>query len=291
MDRKPLCACLIAALLAAACSHSPSVAVGSKNFTEQVLLGEIAAQQIERRLHLRVQRQLNLGGTLLAFQALTAGQIDLYPEYSGTAFMSILHHPASSNSAEVLDQVRSEFAASLQLKWLDPLGFNNTFAMVVTTATAQARRVSSLSGAMASPGAWTIGAGYEFLERPDGFRALLAAYPKLTLSGAPKTMDLGLLYPALDQRKIDLAAANSTDASLSSPRFQVLTDDLHAFPPYQASYVVRYDTLARIPGLDRALAELSGKISDAAMRSLNTEIDIKHRPVRDVAANFLKTIP
>jgi osmoprotectant transport system substrate-binding protein len=265
--------------------------VGSKNFTEQVILGEITAQHLERRLHMQVRRQLNLGGTLLAHQALLNHQIDLYPEYTGTAYTAILHHGSLTDRAGVLDQVRSEYASALQLRWLDPLGFNNSFAMVVTGRLAREKRLETLSDAMTAKGSWTLGMGYEFLERPDGFRALMAAYPKLQWTGPPRTMDLGLLYKALEQRQVDIVAGNTTDAALARNDLKVLADDKKAFPPYQASVVVRYDSMARVPGLEGALNELSGKISDDAMRQLNGEVDGKHRPPREVAAEFLKTIP
>ena len=265
--------------------------VGSKNFTEQVILGEIASQHLERRLHIPVKRALNLGGTLLAHQALENRQIDLYPEYSGTAFTAILHHRGNMDPAQLLDQVRAEYASALQLKWMDPLGFNDSFAMVVTRKLAAEKRLETLTDATAIPGGWTLGTGYEFLERPDGFRALLSIYPKLRWMAPPKTMDLGLLYKALDQNQVDMVAGNTTDAALSREDLKILADDRHAFPPYQASFVVRYDSLSRIPGLEAAVGELSGKISDAAMRGMNAEVDVQHRPVRAVAAEFLRTIP
>lgn len=291
MDRKTVGAVLIFSLALAGCGRKKEIVVGSKNFTEQVILGEIAAQQIERRLHIPVKRQLNLGGTLLAHQALTNGQIDLYPEYTGTAFTSMLRHSGVTDPATVLEQVRSEYASSLHLKWMDPLGFNDGFAMAVMTATARQMHLATLSGAEKSGHPWAIGSGYEFLERPDGFRALEQAYPDMRWSGAPRTMDLGLLYQALKQKKVEMVAGNTTDAALSSPDITVLQDDRHAFPPYQASYVVRYDSLDRFPGLEKALDELSGKISDDAMRKMNSEVDVDHRPPAVVAAEFLRTIP
>lgn len=265
--------------------------MGSKNFTEQVILGEIAAQQLERRLQTPVKRALNLGGTLLAHQALENRQIDLYPEYTGTAFTAILHKRGGIDPAQMLDQVRAEYASALQLKWMDPLGFNDSFAMVVARKAAAEKHLETVTDATANPGGWTLGTGYEFLERPDGFRALLSVYPKLRWKAPPKTMDLGLLYKALDQNQVDMVAGNTTDAALSRADLKILTDDQHAFPAYQASFVVRYDSLSRIPGLEAALAELSGKISDAAMRQMNAEVDVQHRPVHAVAAKFLRTIP
>lgn len=290
MGRKAIGAVLIF-LLAAACGNKRQVIVGSKNFTEQVILGEIISQQIERRLHIPVKRQLNLGGTLLAHQALTNGQIDLYPEYTGTAYTSMLHHSGVTDPATVLDQVRAEYASSLHLKWLNPLGFNDGFAIAVTGTLARQMKLNAISDAEKTQHRWSLGSGYEFLERPDGFRALEQAYPDMQWSGAPKTMDLGLLYKALEQKQVEMVAGNTTDAALASGDLKVLQDDRHAFPPYQASIVVRYDTLDRIPGLEKALEELSGKIPEDTMRKMNEDVDVQHQPPAEVAAQFLRTLP
>ena len=290
MGRKAIGAVLIC-FLATSCSTPRQVTVGSKNFTEQVILGEIVSQQIERRLHIPVKRQLNLGGTLLAHQALTNGQIDLYPEYTGTAYMSMLHHFGVTDPAVVLEQVRAEYASSLRLKWLDPLGFNDSFAIAVPGATARRMHLATISEAEKTQHPWVLGSGYEFLERPDGFRALEQAYPAMQWSGAPKTMDLGLLYKALEQKQVEMVAGNTTDAALASGDLTVLRDDRRAFPPYQASIVVRYDSLTRVPGLEKALDELSGKIAEDAMRKMNEEVDVRHRSPADVAAQFLKSLP
>lgn len=290
MDRKTLGAVLIAALVLAACSSKPQVIVGSKNFTEEVILGEIAAQQLERRMDIRVKRQLNLGGTLLAHQALINGQIDLYPEYTGTAFTSMLRHFGVTDPATVLEQVRAEYSTALHLKWMEPLGFDDGFAMAIPGALAREKHFETLSDAEASQRIWNLGSGYEFLERPDGFSALQRQYSKMQWKGSPRTMDLGLLYRALAQKQVDMVAGNTTDAALAGADIKVLRDDRNAFPPYQASIVVRYDSLERVPGLEKALAELSGKISSTVMQKMNADVEIKHRPVAEVAAEFLRTI-
>jgi glycine betaine/choline ABC-type transport system substrate-binding protein len=277
-------------LLLAGCSSSPQISVGSKNFTEQVILGEIVAQQLERRLPgVTIYRKLNLGGTMLAQQALATGQIDVYPEYTGTALTTILKLPPSADAAAVLARIRAEYQRRWNLVWLDPLGFNNTFAMVVRGGDARAGQIRSLSDAARRPAGWRLGIGYEFLTRPDGLRGLLATYP-LRIQGTPKTMDLGLLYQALEQKQVDLVAANATDGLLSMLDMQVLEDDRHYFPPYQAALVVRPEALSAHPGMKQALAELSGRFSDAAMRKLNYEVDGKHRRVADVAREFLANL-
>jgi len=174
--------------------------------------------------------------------------------------------------------------------WLEPLGFKNTFAMVIRGEDARRGKIDSLSDAVrAAPGkeGWRLGVGYEFQQRPDGLPGLLQTY-KLPLKGAPKTMDLGLLYKALEQKQVDMVAANATDGLLSVMDVNVLKDDKRYFPPYQAALVARADALAAHPGLKEALDQLSGKFSDEVMRALNYQVDGKHRPVGEVALTFLR---
>jgi osmoprotectant transport system substrate-binding protein len=265
----------------------PPIRIGSKNFTEQVVLGEILAQHVEHRLHAKVERSLNLGGSLLAHQALLSGQIDLYPEYSGTALVAILKDPIETDPAAVLTQVKAEYLRRFQAEWLDPLGIDDTFAMVVAGPEARARNLETLTDASKAPEPWTLGVGYEFEQRADGLAALDRTY-HLRWKGAPATMDLGLLYKALEQDQVTMIAANSTDGLLSKMDLRVLRDDRHAFPPYQVCIVVRQDILRRTPGLREALVELSGKFTNQEMQNLNFQVDAQHRPVAQVAAEFLK---
>ncbi len=272
----------------AGCSSGPRrIVVASKNFTEQIVLGEIIAQQIERRLHQPVDRKLNLGGTLLAHEALVAGQIDVYPEYTGTALTAVLKQPPSGNAAQVLDKVSREYQRQWKLQWLPPLGFDDTFAMVIRGETARAGHLTAISDAAARTEPWKLGVGYEFLQRPDGLAGLVKTYG-LRLDGQPVSMDLGLLYRALEGRQVDMAAGNSTDGQLQTLDVVVLRDDKNYFPPYQCAIVARDAALADNEGLRAALVELSGKIDDATMRRLNYEVQGKHRPVAEVAAEFLK---
>ena len=286
MDRKTFLGCLTGLLIDAGCSYERSIVVGSKNFTEQIVLGEIVAQQIENRLHVPVDRKLDLGGMLLAHQALLSKQIDLYPEYTGTAFANILKGSGVTDPAIVLERVRAEYAR-MHLEWLDPLGFESSFAMTVRGDDARARHLETLSDAAADPAGFSLGCGYEFLTHPDGFAALNAKY-HIKWTAAEKTMDLGLLYRALTERQVSMAAANTTDGALSKLDVRVLKDDRQAFPPYQACIVVRADTLSQNPGLRAALAELSGKINNDQMRAMNYAVDGEHRPVRNVAREFLE---
>jgi osmoprotectant transport system substrate-binding protein len=267
------------------CTSTPHIVVGSKNFTEQVLMAEIIAQQIENRTGIPVERKVDLGGTLLCHEALKTGSIDLYPEYTGTALTAILKKPIARDPQTVLEEVRQGYA-QWHLSWLSPLGFNNTFAMVVLTKTAQPQHLSTLSDAARRPQGWQLGVGYEFVERPDGLKGLQKTYG-LRLKGDPITMDLGLLYPALRSGTIEMGAGSQTDGFLADPAFTVLADDKHYFPPYQCAIVIRAETLSRFPHLREALLQLSGLISDTTMRKLNAAVDQQHRSVADVAKEFL----
>jgi len=273
------------ALIAAGCSSKPHIAIGSKNFTEQVLLGEIVAQQIERRSDIEVERTFGLGGTLLAQEALKSGSIDIYPEYTGTALTAILKKPVSKDPKAVLAQVRQGYS-QWHLSWLEPLGFNNTFAMVVRSDEARQQNITTLTQAAQRNKPWHLGVGYEFIERPDGLTGLQKSYG-LRLDGDPITMDLGLLYPALRKGNIEMGAGSATDAFLAGPEFTVLTDDRHYFPPYECALVVRDATLGRYPQLRAILHELSDRISDSKMREMNAEVDREHHSPAEVAKAFL----
>ena len=251
MGRAQIVACLTL-LTALGCSRPPSVVVGSKNFTEQIILGEILAQQLERRTQLVVQRKFNLGGTLLTQEALVSGVLDLYPEYTGTALTAILKEKPSSDREVVFRRVKSAYHDRWRLEWLPPLGFANTFAMTVRGERGRAERLNTLSDAARSQRSWRLGAGYEFLQRPDGLPGLLQAYG-LRIQDSPVSMDLGLLYQALDHNQVDMIAANATDGLLSVLDVRVLSDDKKYFPPYECATVVRESTLAANPGMRAAL--------------------------------------
>ena len=287
MGRAQALAAIILAVIAAGCSEErPRITVGSKNFLEQVLLGEIAAQHLERRLGYRVGRKLNLGGTMLAHGALVNGDIDLYPEYVGTGASAVLGLPPVKDPDELLGRVRLEYRQRYSLLWLDPLGFNNSFAMVVRRTDAERHRLATLSDAARSQPEWRLGVGYEFQQRPDGLPNLLQVY-RIPLAGAPKVMDLGLLYRALAQDVVNMVAANATDGLLLSLDVTVLEDDRGIFPPYHAAFILREESVRREPRMQEALQQLSGTLSDDTMRRLNHEVILHHGQVQDVAAMFL----
>ena len=269
------------------CHGEPAIVVASKNFTEQVILGEIIAQHLEYRLKKPVDRRLNLGGTLLAHEALTNGDVDLYPEYTGTALMAILKLPVSRDSKAVLQNVRDEYQRRWEIRWMEPFGFNDTFAIIIRGEVARRDGIMTISDAAKRAQGWKFGMGYEFQQRPDGLAGLMKTYG-LSLDGSIKTMDLGLLYRALEQGEVNMLAANSTDGLLSVLDVRVLDDDQHYFPPYDAAIAVRAEALRAYPGLEDALKDLSGRFTDEMMQRLNYEVDGKHRPVRDVAHEFLQ---
>jgi len=278
---------VLLALGGCASNSRRAIRIASKNFTEQVILGEIIAQHVESRLHAPVDRRLNLGGTLLAHQALRAGEIDLYPEYTGTALAAILKQSSGGAAGAVLEQVRSAYLRDFQIEWLNPLGIDNSFAMVVRGGDARRSHLESLSDAARAGVPWTLGVGYEFEQRADGLPSLDKTYG-FRWNGRPRSMDIGLLYQALEQGQVTMIAANATDGLLSKLDLTVLRDDKHAFPPYEVAIAVRQDSMSRTPGLREALGELSGKFDNATMQRLNYQVDGEHRSVQEVAAGFLK---
>jgi osmoprotectant transport system substrate-binding protein len=283
--------CLIlVALLLSSCapSHSDRIVVGSKNFTESLILGELLAQQIEAHTHLKVERRFYLAGTYICQQALLAGRIDIYPEYTGTALTAILKQKVGGDKLEVYQRVKSEYETRLGLTLGPPFGFNDTFAMEIRGDDARRLDLKTLSQAAAFAPRWRAGFGYEFMERPDGYAGLAAAYG-LRFAAPPRIMDLGLLAPALKGHQIDIAAGNATDGLIPALDLFVLEDDRHYFPPYEAVAVIRQQTVQLHPEVADAVAQLGGKISDQEMRQLNYELDGQHRNVKDVAHEFLRS--
>jgi len=275
--------------LLASCNARPrdTLVIGSKNFPEQALLGEILAQHLEARTHLRVERRFYLAGTYICQQALLAGRIDAYVEYTGTALTAILHEPPSGDPAKVFARVQSEYQRRFALKVMPSLGFNNTFAIVVRGEDARRLQLKTLSQAGAYTPQWRAGFGYEFMERPDGYPGLAQTYG-LRFAAPPKILDLGLLYRALLEKQVDLVAGNSTDGLIAARDMVILEDDKHYFPPYEAVPIVRGETLARYPEVEGAIADLSGKITDAEMQKMNYEVAGKGRDASEVAREFLR---
>ena len=259
--------------------------IGAKNFTEQVILGELLAQEIEAKSNLKVERRSYLAGSYICQQALISGRIDAYVEYIGTALTAILKQPVDRNPERVLATVRRLYGSRYNIAVGEPLGFENTFAMVIRGDDARQLHLATLSQAATYTPKWRLGVGYEFEQRPDGLAGLSNAYG-LRFSGPPRTMDLGLLYRALNAHQVDMIAANSTDGPIQAFGLIALQDDRHYFPPYQAIPLVRAEALQRWPQIQAALDALAGRITADDMRTMNEAIDGKHRDPADVVHEF-----
>lgn len=279
----------IALVLLGGCNHNrpDKIIVGSKFFTEQVVLAELLAQHIEARTGISVERKTNLGGTMLVQKAMVAGKLDLYVEYTGTALTAVLDETPQGDSKSVYDRVKKEYAERFGLEVTEPLGFENTFAMVIRGEDAKKFNLQKLSDIAALAPKWRAGVGYEFLERPDGFTGLCERY-NLKFGSKPRVMDLGLIYRALADHQVDVVAGNSTDGLISVLGLVALEDDRHYFPPYDAVPVVRKATLERFPALRGALTELAGKVSAADIRNMNYAVDGLHREPAAVVSEFRK---
>lgn len=275
------------ACVLSSCHKAPErkITIGSKFFTEQVLLAELLAQHIEARTGIPVERKTNLGGTLLVHKALLAGELDLYVEYTGTALTAVLNETPSGDSSAVYARVNSLYAERFLLEVTEPLGFENTFAMVIRGDDARRFHLRTMSDLVPIAPKWRVGVGYEFLERPDGFRGWSERYG-LHFADKPRVMDLGLIYRALVDHQVDIVAGNSTDGLIESLGLVALQDDKHYFPPYDAVPIVRQSTLARFPQLRGALAELAGKISASDIRRLNYAVEGQLRDPAEVVRQF-----
>ena len=265
------------------------VIVGSKNFSEQVILGELLAQTIERTTDLRVERRLNLGGTFIADQALRSGAIDVYVEYTGTALTAIFHQPVSRDHADVLTRVTAAYAETGRTV-LAPLGFNNTFAILIRAAEARRLNLNTISDAAPHTPVWKAAFGYEFLEREDGYKGLVRTYG-LRFAETPHVMDLTLSYRALAGGSVDLIAGEATSGLIKGLDLYMLKDDRQYFPPYHAIPIVRTEVLIAHPELLTAIERLAGRISEEAIRQMNYDVDVNHRDVAVVAQEFLDTLP
>jgi len=278
MRRSPFAILLLAVVFTTSCRQTPQtkITIGSKFFTEQVVLAELLAQHIEARTGIPVIRKTNLGGTLLVHKAVLAGELDLYVEYTGTALTAVLSESPQGDSATVYNRVKQFYSDRFHLEVTEPLGFENTFAMVIRGDDAQKFHLRTISDITTVATKWRAGVGYEFLERPDGFPGLTKNY-NLHFAESPKVMDLGLIYRALIEHQVDIVAGNSTDGLIDSLGLVALADDRHYFPPYDAVPIVRQSTIQKFPQLRAALADLAGKLSAADIRRLNYAVDAQHQ--------------
>jgi osmoprotectant transport system substrate-binding protein len=286
---------LLVVLIACAPPRSSRITIGAKNFTEQVVLGEMLSQEIEAVTGEQVDRRFYLAGSYLCQQALVSGRIDGYVEYTGTALTAILKQPlppvGQRDEATVFREVSNLYASKYRVKVGPGLGFEDTFAMVVRGDDAKRLGVKTISDAVKTtpdPNGWRLGVGYEFQSRPDGLLGLEATYG-LKFAGEPRTMDLGLLYRALSSNQVDMVAGNSTDGPIRALGFVVLDDNKHYFPPYEAVPLIRQDSLQRHPGIQVAMDRLAGKVSADEVRGMNYAVDSEHRDVADVVREFRKS--
>ncbi len=272
--------------LLAGCTNPDRVVIGSKNFTEQIILGEIIAQHLEKHTGLEIDRRLNLGGTFVCHEGLIAGQLDIYVEYTGTALAAILEAPPSGDSDTVLSAVRQAYGERFGVEWTEPLGFNNTFAIVVRGEDARRLGLSTISDASPHTREWTAGFGYEFIEREDGYPGLSSVYG-FRFPAEPRVMDLGLTYQALSDGQVDLIAGDWTNGLIDALDLTILEDDRQYFPPYDAVPLVRRELIERHPEVREALALLGGKITEDEMRQMNYRVDGEHADVKVVVREFL----
>jgi osmoprotectant transport system substrate-binding protein len=284
-----LCAiaiCLIFCSASCSSSRANRIVIGSKNFTESLILGELIAQMIESHTQLKVDRRFYLAGTYICHQGMLSGRIDIYPEYTGTALTAILKEKPSGDEQAVYQRVKDEYERRFKLTLGPGFGFNDTFAMEIRGKDARDLKITTLSQAAAFAPHWHAGFGYEFMERPDGYRGLAATY-NLHFAEQPHVMDLGLLARALRDHQIDMAAGNTTDGLIPALDLFVLEDDRHYFPPYEAVAVIREQTIRDHPEIETIIAQLGEKISETEMRQLNYAADGQHRDIKDLVREFL----
>lgn len=282
-----LCWCaLIVIVVFGGCSKEKKIIVGSKNFTEQIILGELIAQHLERSTDVEIDRRLNLGGTFVCHEGITAGQLDIYVEYTGTALTAILKETQLSDQGTTLDAVRLAYGDKFGIEWTEPLGFSNSFAVVVRGVDARALRLKTISDAVPHSIDWRAGFGYEFIEREDGYRGLAEIYG-LNFLSTPRVMDLGLTYHALAEGEIDFIAGNSTDGMIDALDLVMLDDDLHYFPPYDAVPLIRSEIAVSYPEVREALRVLGNQVTELDMRRMNYSVDGKRKDFRLVVQEFL----
>ncbi|MGB5898319.1 MAG: glycine betaine ABC transporter substrate-binding protein, partial [Geitlerinemataceae cyanobacterium] len=265
---------------------SSRIIIGSKNYTEQVFLSELLAQQIESKTDIKVDRRFNLGGTFICHEAVKAGKIDGYFEYTGTALTAILQEEPISDRQKVYEIVKERYDRDFKLDVLSPLGFDNVYGMMIRGEDSKLFQVKTLSEVAKYTPKWTAGFGYEFLERKDGYPGLAETYG-LKFSNIQQ-MDGGLMYKSLAEKKIDFIAGSSTEGLIPVLDLFVLEDDKQYFPPYEAVPVFNQATLKKYPELREAIYPLAGLISSEEMQKMNYQIDNQSRSVEDVVRQWRK---
>ena len=255
------------------------------NSPEQLLLAEIVAQHLEHRLGRTVDRHPNLGQTVNAYQALQSGEVNLYAEYSGSIVTEILKEQPSPDPSLIFQRARGEMKRTAQLELLDPLGIDNPFVVVIRADDPRASKVSTLSEAATVKDGWALGVTPEFQQLSDGMPTLTQY--KLPMKAAPRSMDGGGLYKALEQGTVTMIVVRATDGMLTQATWKTLRDDRDLFVPKQPALLVQDSLLVALPAVRTALQELSGKFTTEKMRKLNAQVDVGHLQPKDVAASFL----
>ena len=273
--------------LADTAAAQTSFRVGSKNFTEQYVLGEIYAAALEGA-GIKVERKINLGGTLIAHKALTSNEVDMYPEYTGTALLAVLKGQVSSDANAVYNQVKAFYEKEFQVTWLQPSGINNGYAMLVRQETAAQHKLKTLSDLGPASKLLVIGAGPEFGDRPDGLPGLKRVY-NIEFKEFKQFAVFSLKYDALANKQVDLINGFSTDWPIAANKYVVLEDDKHLFPPYYLAPAVRMDALKAHPKAAAVLNRVSALLNNATMQSLNADVEVKKEEPKDVAKKFLKS--
>lgn len=271
--------------LAQQATSSDRITIGSKNFTEQVIVGEIMAQMLEHHMGVKVDRKFNLGGTFVCFSALKQGELDLYADYTGTGLTAVLEREVMRDADEVYEVVKDAYESEFGLTWLEPFGFNNTYALTMRSADAERLDIKTISDLIPHAREMSLGATYEFLERPDGYPGLKELYG-LNFKDA-RGMDAGLTYQAVASGAVDVIDGFATDGRIPAFDLLILEDDKGFFPPYHAAPVVRMDVLERNPQIAEVLNMLAGKIDDETMRDMNYRVDEEDERPADVVQEFL----
>jgi osmoprotectant transport system substrate-binding protein len=274
-------------IAAVSCHRGPGpLGIGAPNSTEQILLAEIVAQHIERRVGRKTLRQFGAGGTLITYASFQNGEISIYPEYTGTIISEILHEQPALDAGVVFERARGELRRIAQADLLDPLGVQPSVVGVIRADDSRAGKLTTLSDAAQVSAGWKIGISFEFQQRPDGIPGLTQYH--LPMTSPIRAMERNTMFRALEEGQVSMVFASLTDGALESASWKVLTDDRHVFAPQQACLIVRMSELEREPKLQPALAELSGKFTNEEMRRLNAQVDVSRRKPSDVAAEFLK---
>ncbi len=276
---------LVGGILLTGCSSSDKIVVGSKDFSENIVIGEMLAQLIETHTDLKVDRRLNMGGTFVCFEAVKKGEIDLYPEYTGTGLTAQLKMDVISDPDETYRIVKEEFDKQFDIKWLEPFGFNNTYAIAVTSELAGQYNLTNCSDLAPISDQLVFGAEHEFFNRQDGYDGFIDLYG-ITFKEVAK-MNVSLKYQAIGDGKMEVTDAFATDGQIKQYDLKILEDDLNFFPPYYAAPIVRNEQLEKHPELEGVLNMLSGAISDSDMTDLNYKVDVEQKDVAAVAKEFL----